>query len=820
MVFSELFPTPSRIRLLAAGVVLTCVCTVAAVAEPTRHLDLDPLAAPYEFKCIKVALQAKESDNVFGYSMCDIDGDGMGELVVAESHKLMGWDCEDGYIKPSFQHNLAFEYYCDVDPRELTTCYDLDGDGVEEIYFTVRTTDYAQWRFMVLDPARDQLLVDAPLPVGEDRRRDPHWDGSYYVAGVLTDSDGRGRPGAVLVRVVQYDAEPRGILVVDPRTGETIWEWISGSQPAVGVQVVDLENDGLQEIVIYGHSPDNLGGRLVNGISDDHSWLFVLSHTGEVLWQELTGPAFNGGEVRTADLDGDGIREIITFTSTGASNQTNKLTVWNWPERRVQAQKRADPFFYGLAILPGPRPATSWLITGSNDGMVNRYLYENGSLVRDGRILFDESLVRVAREVEVIPEVAGPEVPLNLGVENRLVLLNGDLDCLAVMVRDPKYAKLYPEVWPRLAERVSLVVGSVHSWWVLDVERRPLNAGLWLMRIGVGILALGALAGMFIVGRLVGQRRGIPALGMGDPEVPADREQLYRLLRQLDDMDHSVVGAAKGLKRLIWLLDVYAEDLGSSDELAQRIEQVLADFGEAGYPRLFEALRLASSVGFEPETVKDTSRLLNSLALRLQNMAADGLEVSRVAGIRDELRSEWDQVKTGFLVLRTAVREYFTTDPVRMLRGMFLVREVELQRQGISAEIVEVPDDEQAACLIDSADLAFVLDNLLDNATRALAGRELKRLILAVERNGAEVIVRVSDSGAGIEDSLRERVFSGRFSTRAGGGTGLYRSRELLGNWGSEILLSDSAPGQGTTFIVKLLAARDEESVESLRSEA
>jgi signal transduction histidine kinase len=144
---------------------------------------------------------------------------------------------------------------------------------------------------------------------------------------------------------------------------------------------------------------------------------------------------------------------------------------------------------------------------------------------------------------------------------------------------------------------------------------------------------------------------------------------------------------------------------------------------------------------------------------------------------------------------------------------MMLVREGEFSRSRITTEFVDASDIPDTLCLIDSSDLRYVLDNLVDNAARAMEESGTRLLLLQVERRDSEISLHVSDTGRGIPPEIQERIFSGRFSTRHGGGNGLFRSREILRRWGGEITLADSTSGKGTTFIVRLRAACKPENV-------
>ncbi len=84
----------------------------------------------------------------------------------------------------------------------------------------------------------------------------------------------------------------------------------------------------------------------------------------------------------------------------------------------------------------------------------------------------------------------------------------------------------------------------------------------------------------------------------------------------------------------------------------------------------------------------------------------------------------------------------------------------------------------------------------------------------------SEVSIALSDTGHGVPQELREKIFHGRYSTRSGGGLGLSRSREILTRWGGEVELAEAGTDQSTTFIVKLLAAPVGTGVKARRASA
>jgi signal transduction histidine kinase/outer membrane protein assembly factor BamB len=789
------------------------VVAAGSAASLVSELDLDPDVAKYRMEEVVQGGPALESQYKITFVMARIDGDGVAEFVTGTGSKLFGWDGEDGRIKTRWQINLPTGFTVNNRWPYLGAAADLSGDGIDEIYLTIANADRSEWRFLVVDLATEAFILDTPLPQGEDRRLGGGWDGFYLAAGTLADADGQGRPGVVLVRNVEYDAVLRGVLVVDPFNGEKIWEWVWGPNPDIETPYVyDLDGDGASEIIIYGHSPDNLGGLKINGRSDDIAVVYALSNRGRLLWETEIGPAFCAGSAYPADLDGDGLMEIVVTTRNQAVNVTNRLLVLDGGTGAVICQVRGAAAFLGFAHRPGPRPGTSWVYSGSDDGTIDRFLYENRSLVKDLRVVEDEPRCVVVGAVDILPE-PGDEILVDVGYGKKFGVLNENLEVLAAYLDEPFREKRYPAVWYREGGRPSLTLNFDKWSWVFDFTERPFS--MWaVVRTPLAVVAvLGLLIGIFLLGRSRGRRLGMPTPVPSGSGWGLDRDALYRIWRQLDDVRHEkIMAASRGLSRLVWLLEAYASDLGDGVDLRKRIDQLMTDFNEAVHPRLQGILRQAHAAGFKEETVAVTSGALASLSGRLHRLVGDGMTAAAVADERGLMKQELKEVEAGFLKLWTSLREYFSTDPVRMIEGMLVVREAELRRSGIEVELNVEEDPLPLRCLADSGDLRYVLDNLIENASRSMAGSAVRRLTIALARQGAEIVIQVADTGPGVPNEIRDKIFSGRFSARHGGGSGLFRSREILQRWGGEIAVADPGSGQGAAFVVHLRALAGSEA--------
>ena len=108
---------------------------------------------------------------------------------------------------------------------------------------------------------------------------------------------------------------------------------------------------------------------------------------------------------------------------------------------------------------------------------------------------------------------------------------------------------------------------------------------------------------------------------------------------------------------------------------------------------------------------------------------------------------------------------------------------------------------------VDPEQLKEVLINLLENACEAMEGGGA--IIIHEEKGfrepyGPVVIIRVTDTGPGIQKPIREKVFQPFFTTREEGtGLGLSIAARIMESHGGRLELI-SERGEGTTFVIIL----------------
>jgi two-component system sensor histidine kinase SenX3 len=189
----------------------------------------------------------------------------------------------------------------------------------------------------------------------------------------------------------------------------------------------------------------------------------------------------------------------------------------------------------------------------------------------------------------------------------------------------------------------------------------------------------------------------------------------------------------------------------------------------------------------DPEAVTWFASQLEREAVRLSRIVADLLDLSRL-----ESGSTLDEVVS----LGAAARE-------------------ESQRLDETAEqaavTLEIVTEDERSVRGSQRDLALLVRNLIDNAIRYSHGGG--RVIVQIDSDGEDVVLRVSDTGIGVPSRDIDRIFErfyrvDRARSRETGGTGLGLAivKHVAENHGATIEV-ESELGRGTTFRIRFPAA-------------
>ncbi len=774
---------------------LVAVCLVVAGAgDSSVDLRKESRRLPWRFRAVATAAPglAHERGWVTHQHYADAGADGVDDLFRANDHGICGTPMTPNGPGTDWQTNLPVAFVRKGPCASIDGVWDVDGDGRAEVVSTSGTPDGFHWRLDVLDAATGARKWSAGLPAGSDDRGDGNWDGFFRAMGPFTAHLPDGAQPALLVGIeAGHDERPRGVIALDARDGRELWRYLTGAKPIVAnFHISDLDGDGRQEICLLGAGVSNLDeGEEVAGFSDDHARLFVLNDDGSLRWQRALGAAPASGWVEPVDLGADGRCELVV-TAFQAEAGGPALFVLD-AAGTVLLSEPLSAGCHSLVVVPHGGTATAWL---TFDGSARRYEITRTSITPGTEAVLDGP-AQVALVADIVGDAA-PEVLLG-GIGGWNWLVDEALQPLALL-DDPGYRALKDAVAPRRmvdgSRRLMVLGDPAHASAEFVLEENPRRVPWELIAAGTATVGAAGTAWRWR------RRRLTPA---------ALRALRLQLLERLVGERHGAIGPLTAAERLAErLLASFAKTGGDRALLEQRIRELLREMLDVGVPQLAAAADVAELAGLDEKALGEARQALDELKASLLKIADDwdgatpadeAVTASAVA-----LRPLVEAARLRFRSLCKLVAADFTASPGAILARSLAAHEDTISRLGVE---VSLPADPIPDCFIDAEDLAFVLDNLVENALRAMEPATQRRLAVEWRPVTDVIALHVQDSGIGMTASEAAAALEPGEGKRAGGGRGLPGSRERLRKYEGKLIVAATAPGQGTTMVLYLRTA-------------
>jgi two-component system NtrC family sensor kinase len=245
----------------------------------------------------------------------------------------------------------------------------------------------------------------------------------------------------------------------------------------------------------------------------------------------------------------------------------------------------------------------------------------------------------------------------------------------------------------------------------------------------------------------------------------------------------------------------------SHDEIGDLAREfdAMADAIQEREHRLIRSERLATVGRMAAQIAHEVRNPLSSIGLNAEllgdELATEADEARRmVASIIGEVDRLTEITETYLRFTRLPRPNLEGEDLGGLVASVVAMGRGEIVQEGITLDVDIAPDLPELPA--DEAQLRQALINLVRNAREALASAPTKRLGISVahHRPSGRLLVRVSDSGAGIDQRDLGKIFDPFFSTKAQGtGLGLALVQQIVVDHGGQIDV-ESEPGRGTTF--------------------
>jgi len=197
----------------------------------------------------------------------------------------------------------------------------------------------------------------------------------------------------------------------------------------------------------------------------------------------------------------------------------------------------------------------------------------------------------------------------------------------------------------------------------------------------------------------------------------------------------------------------------------------------------------------EQKNVENKDDLLNIIirnAKRLQRLTENILDITKIENNSMELKKEE-------YILNRIVLESFTDFANQLSR-----------EQKESVKLMLALDKGDVLVVADKHRINQVISNLLNNAVKFTKQGHITISTEKEKKYGKEVIVRVTDSGSGIDPDIMSRLFT-KFATKShtGTGLGLYICKSIVETHAGKMWAENNRDSRGATFSFSLPVTKD-----------
>ena len=197
----------------------------------------------------------------------------------------------------------------------------------------------------------------------------------------------------------------------------------------------------------------------------------------------------------------------------------------------------------------------------------------------------------------------------------------------------------------------------------------------------------------------------------------------------------------------------------------------------------------------EDQMYSENNELLNVIirnARRLQQLTENILDVTKIENNSMELNKEE-------FILSKAVLESFTDFANQLSK-----------EQKENVKLIVALDEGDVLVVADKHRINQVINNLLNNALKFTKQGQITLSTEKEKKYGKEAIVKIQDSGPGIDPDIMPRLFT-KFATKSysGTGLGLFISKSIVETHGGKMWAENNLDGKGATFLFTLPIAKN-----------
>lgn len=238
------------------------------------------------------------------------------------------------------------------------------------------------------------------------------------------------------------------------------------------------------------------------------------------------------------------------------------------------------------------------------------------------------------------------------------------------------------------------------------------------------------------------------------------------------------------------------------------------DHAKGGFEKLIEGWKSPSavnpSISLWEEDIENFKKVEENLGTEFNNLVSDVdfvlRESQRIHKIVQKMRA-LTRARDGVKIHSLGE---IAQDAVKIMMDLAEHHQIEI-------ELDLATGDDRVA--VDRDELIQCFTNLIRNSIQAIEERrrngstEKGRIRVSTEISNGQVLVEIEDNGSGISAENAAKLFEIQFTTKQaeeGTGLGLTITRRFIRDFGGDIVLKRSAPGEGCVFLIHLPLMADE----------
>ncbi|GAB4335345.1 MAG: hypothetical protein Kow0037_15140 [Calditrichia bacterium] len=725
------------------------------------------------------------------------------------------------------QFNL--QHHINLDPPFY---YDYNADGSQDVLMFSHDDE---WLYLsIIDALKGEFLVkEHPILPADPRKTRQEWDMAFLLPQI-TDLENDGKKELLFNVTTGYARSPRCFCALS-LSDLKIKQRFDHHMGQSNFEVLDTDNDGKKEILLYGYASNNFPPDAY--LSDAFSWVVVLDHRFRLLKEpRKVGGKFTGPSVHA--LPGSsGLSALVIYLSPIKGKSSFEILEKHFKTVR----KLSTPFRVNSCLVDTSNQQIKFLMTTSDSRLVE--LDKNLNIIREFQLTFSPDIwlsgfLDIPEREERLIIARSAEGLFLMDFEGRLQA--------RLLIKEIRQAKFLPPEengFPLLnvntkSERkfFRLRPTPAYQWsqwsWlpVFLLVFTLLTGAHWLVNrilqyVSFFLYSLLASNNAIILldhrGRIISFNRKVKEmLSLSSQlkkrrlflEALSPRNQVIETIQEsidegkknrrnysFEEADKSFIGeiTVTPFRSYLRFINAYLVEIKDSTRAVllerqqnwqRNIRRIVHDLKTplAGVQLKLQAIymNLTENNPDVDKSIFESLETAHQELIRIRNITKDFLKFSDLQQIHPQRVRLQDIITQSLQPFKLYFTESLTID---------------LQLEENLPEWVNW----------DSRQIEILLHIILENSLDALAGNgKIEFQVSFVQNDGKDpsglLIFKIIDNGPGIPEEIQEKIFEPHFSTKQeGSGLGLTFAKHIVQSHGGSIHFT-SRPTAGTIFVIEL----------------